>query len=457
MAPVLEQFVPIPQGVEVQQAFEQQAFIVHPMGTGQFGAAMLWPCLGTQMLPAWGPEQVLMGPAVPLPLQLPCEQGTLEKLPDNSGSPRLQCQKAAGTGCSATRRRRERRLRKKLSLAAASATSAPAAKPVNAEGGLAAGSDSDDDDNDEPKSPSQGNNEGEDQKGHARRPIMLDMDQLPETVELVGNADLSNVVIDQLDAADSALRAGILKWLLPATFELAMSAHGCRVVQKALEVAERDDRAALVLPLRGKVVCMLESPHGNHVLQKCIEVLPAGAVQFMLDELATYPGGWAAVAQHRFGCRVEERILEHFPAEITSPLVTAVVLNAHKLCRHPFGNYVVQHVLEYSSKEQRAQLVSVLIGHDIVFLAQDHVASNVVVRAIEQCGPEGQRAIAQAILSAPPALLTIACSRYGSHTARRLLDVLQPPIRNEAVHQLSVGLGRLRSSRYGKGIADRLA
>ena len=70
------------------------------------------------------------------------------------------------------------------------------------------------------------------------------------------------------------------------------------------------------------------------------------------------------------GCRVLERLLEHCPTEQTAPLVEEapgcvalrgiawldgvappcprqVLAGAPQLCRHTFGNFVVQHVLEH--------------------------------------------------------------------------------------------------------------
>merc|ERR1711988_1047284 len=101
----------------------------------------------------------------------------------------------------------------------------------------------------------------------------------------------------------------------------------------------------------------------------------------VVDELAAYPGGWVALARLRYGCRVEERLLEYCPEEMTSSLMMAVALEAHTLSRDAFGNYVVQHVLEYGAVRYRSQVASALIQDGIVALAQHRIASNVVQKA----------------------------------------------------------------------------
>jgi len=116
-----------------------------------------------------------------------------------------------------------------------------------------------------------------------------------------------------------------------------------------------------------------------------------------------------------------------------------VIADAHTLCCHPFGNYVVQHVLEYGSPANRSQVVSSLIEGDIVALAQDRMASNVIQKALEHGGPKEHQAIGNAVLSVPGSVLTLRCSRYGRHAVRELIAVLPPTQREEALRQLNAG------------------
>jgi pumilio RNA-binding family len=287
----------------------------------------------------------------------------------------------------------------------------------------------------------------------------VDPESLPSACLLIQSAALSDLVAEQLESCDRERLGVILSWLQKAALELALSASGCRVMQKAFEVAGGEERTALVDQLRGHAVKLVESPHGNHVLQKCIETLPTRSVQFVVDELSAYHGGWASLARHRFGCRVAERLIEQLPEEMIDLLTTAVIADTHTLCYHPFGNYVVQHVLEYGSKKKRALVVKVLIQEDVVSLAQHKVANNVVEKVVEHCGPEEQQTLAKAILAAKGGLLAMGCSRYGAHTARRLLEVLQgqgSPLYAEALCQLQDSVAKLRSSKYGRALAQRV-
>lgn len=274
---------------------------------------------------------------------------------------------------------------------------------------------------------------------------------------LASSAELSAMIVEHLEGSCDA-RGAIFEWLRPVTLELALSTCGCRVVQKALEVAGGPDRASLVEFFRTHVNELVLSPNGNHVLQKCIEVMPPGTVQFIVEELTAFPGGWLALSQHCFGCRVAERLLEHCPEEHTAPIVAEVIANVQTLCRHPYGNYVVQHALEYSSSELRVQIITAMAEDpDIGNLAQHRMASHVIERVLDLSDAEGRQVLVRAILAEPFALIRMACSRCGSFLTQRLLELpLDGSQGVEVFRQLREGVEQLKASKHGKPLAKQI-
>ena len=125
---------------------------------------------------------------------------------------------------------------------------------------------------------------------------------------------------------DAVQSVGDLLPLLPAealpqlfgglVVALAFEKRGCRLLQVVLERCDGPGRRHLAAELCGHVCEALESPHANHVLQRLVELLPPGAVRFVLDEMQSWPGRSSAdIASHKFGCRIVERLLEHFTAD----------------------------------------------------------------------------------------------------------------------------------------------
>ena len=125
---------------------------------------------------------------------------------------------------------------------------------------------------------------------------------------------------------DAVQSVGDLLPLLPAealpqlfgglVVALAFEKRGCRLLQVVLERCDGPGQRHLAAELCGHVCEALESPHANHVLQRLVELLPPGAVRFVLDEMQSWPGRSSAdIASHKFGCRIVERLLEHFTAD----------------------------------------------------------------------------------------------------------------------------------------------
>merc|ERR1739848_420923 len=175
--------------------------------------------------------------------------------------------------------------------------------------------------------------------------------------------------------------------------------------------------------------------------------MPVYAALFIHHELSRFfKGDWAAVACHKFGCRVVERLLEHCDAGLTAPIVAAVVADIDSLSKDPFANYVVQHILEYVPAH-RSQVVHALIQVGVPALAHHRVASNIVERAFEHSDVENQQALAEAILATPNAIVDMACSRFGSFTVRRMLETLQGTLRYMALQQLGEAIPRLQGAK----------
>ena len=137
---------------------------------------------------------------------------------------------------------------------------------------------------------------------------------------------------------------------------LSNQMYGCRVVQKALEFLPPDQQRQVVQELDGHVFQLVTDQNGNHVIQKCIECVPATLAPFLI---ASFKGCILQMAQHAYGCRVIQRIFERgLPTEEVVMfasladrrlLLEELVDKSGFLSQDQYGNYVVQHILEYSS------------------------------------------------------------------------------------------------------------
>jgi len=211
-------------------------------------------------------------------------------------------------------------------------------------------------------------------------------------------------------------------------------------------------RSALAFELHGHVWEACFSPYANFVLQKCVTTLEPENVQFVVDEIVQ--GSVEKVATNKFGCRVIQRLVERCPDEQVAPLVQAVVVQFSTISRHPYGNYVVQHLLEHASLQHRRHL-SLLVELDVRGLAADCFGGAVVSGALSGAPAENQVCMARALVK-EGALALIACTRHGHTAAIRTLQVLEGAERKAARHILLASKSTLEASRWGSIVLQHL-
>jgi len=203
---------------------------------------------------------------------------------------------------------------------------------------------------------------------------------LPHTKMLASDV-FGNFVVQKLfDIFSKDLASQLATQLEGAVMSLANDTYGCRVIQKAMQHLPRETQQLLASELKDHVGACIESMHGNHVIQKCIEQMPPDSVNFIINEVNEKVDFWAS---HMYGCRVIQRLLEHCTTDVQLPkMLDAILLSIKKLAMDPFGNYVVQHMLEHGRKEDKAKIIHVVASNILLFSA-NKCSSNVVEKCFE--------------------------------------------------------------------------
>mmetsp|Transcript_36814 Transcript_36814/g.83297 ORF Transcript_36814/g.83297 Transcript_36814/m.83297 type:complete len:413 (+) Transcript_36814:62-1300(+) len=257
-------------------------------------------------------------------------------------------------------------------------------------------------------------------------------------------------LMEGLEAGGKA-RATAVTALRGCVVPLSFDAAGCRAVQQALHVVDRKIAVDLAAELRGHVCEAIRSPHANYVIQKVIEVLPMAQASFVADELR---GMGVEVARHRYGCRILCRLLEHSASDAGPvALIDEVLGEVSGLCRHSFGHYVIQSVLEHGSPEQRQQIAAALRG-ELSRSVQNRNACYVIENALSYCSVEDRQALVEGLLNGGPGrLAALAQHQFGSHVVRALLR-LPGEGAQVALGQLQAVSGQLQTTKYGRRLLE---
>jgi len=237
---------------------------------------------------------------------------------------------------------------------------------------------------------------------------------------------------------------------------LTQDTKGCRLVQEALEKAVTEmERLEITRELHGHVAKAMRCPHANHVLQKCITTNAPEHSQFIIDEFLERDGLLAQAARHRYGCRIVQQLMRKCPSTQLQKLAELLLEDAILFCCHPFGNFVMRHLLEHGSAEHRHRLVRIL-ERNASSVCRVAPGCNVVIAAFAHGAVDDRVWLARALLQEPGLLQTLAHMRSGNVVVTDILQVVASGEQQQARESLLQDLAGLRASKYGQHVAEFL-
>ncbi|KAG6496484.1 putative pumilio homolog 8, chloroplastic [Zingiber officinale] len=180
--------------------------------------------------------------------------------------------------------------------------------------------------------------------------------------------------------------------------EISLNIHGTRAVQKLIETVKTKRHISLVTSgLRVGFLNLVKDLNGSHVLQRCLETFTSEDNKFIFEAAAMY---CVDIATHRHGCCVLQKCILDFTGEYQQKLVAVVAANGFELAEDPYGNYVVQAVLELEKPFALAILASQFQGR-YVELSTQKFSSNVVERCFSYFGKDFPAIFINELLSFP--------------------------------------------------------
>jgi len=243
----------------------------------------------------------------------------------------------------------------------------------------------------------------------------------------------------------------IVKQVAPHLVEISLNMHGTRAAQKLVEFVSTPQQMEIcVQALRPGVVALIKDLNGNHVVQRCLHRLPPQDNQFIYNAVAQH---CVAIATHRHGCCVFQRCIDYASEEQKNQLVNEVVSKALTLVQDPFGNYVVQYVLEQVPRSKR-QIVSV-IATNVVELSKQKFSSNVVEKCLQVSEADLQARMVQQ-LATPDHILSLLQDPFANYVVQRALAVAVTPHLEALVDVIRPHLPSLKNTSYGRRIQNRI-
>lgn len=312
------------------------------------------------------------------------------------------------------------------------------------------------------------------------------MDEIVPAIKELQNDVFGNYVVQKLYEFGTYEMKKDLKGTLEGNMLLlSLQMYGCRVVQKALESLEYDDLCELLQEFDSYVLTCIQDQNGNHVMQKAIEVMSvkakqaearageaglsmsmAGRVQFIVDDVL---GNVRTLCCHPYGCRVLQRMLEHCVDFQKTATLDQIQLCHKALLDDQYGNYVIQHVLQYGRESDRDSLLKIIVENDLLKLSRQKFASNVVEKLLKYGNSNQRNAIVREMLRVvseggtsqegvgSSVLLLMVRDAYANYVVQTAIDVV--PEGNEKrmlLEELKANEVQLRNYTFAKHIVAKL-
>lgn len=207
---------------------------------------------------------------------------------------------------------------------------------------------------------------------------------------------------------------------------ISFNTYGTRVIQKLVETLKYRQEISLVQSaLKSGILDLIKDLNGNHVLQRCLECLNIEDNKFIFDAAVKY---CIDIATHRHGCCVLQLCITYSTGQYRDKLISQISRNALLLAQDPFGNYVVQYIIDLQISASYVNLLSQFKGH-YVQLSTQKFSSHVVEKCLKHLA-ESRSQIISEFLSVP---------NFG--------QLLQDPYANYVIQcALAVAKGNLRAT-----------
>ncbi|XP_038715827.1 putative pumilio homolog 7, chloroplastic isoform X2 [Tripterygium wilfordii] len=212
--------------------------------------------------------------------------------------------------------------------------------------------------------------------------IILD-EVIDHVVELTMKPFGNYLVQKLLDVCNEGQRMQILLMVAREPGQLvriSLNTYGTRVVQKLIETLKSRQQILLVISaLKPGVLDLIMDLNGNHVIQRCLQCLSNEENKFIFETAAKFS---VDIATHRHGCCVLQRCIAHSTGKYQDKLITEISKNGLLLAQDPFGNYVIQYIIELKNPAAFAILISQFSGQ-YVQLSMQKFGSHVVEKCLK--------------------------------------------------------------------------
>ncbi|KAG9084047.1 hypothetical protein FRC07_013727 [Ceratobasidium sp. 392] len=229
---------------------------------------------------------------------------------------------------------------------------------------------------------------------------------------------------------------------------VSLNMHGTRAVQKMIDFLLLVHATSA---LSMHVVTLIKNLNRNHVVQKCLNRLIPEDNQFIYYAVAAH---CVEVVNHRHGCCILQRCIDHASDSQRIQLVTEITFNTLTLVQDPYGNYVVQYILDLNNNRFSDAVIRQFVGN-VCALSVQKFSSNVIEKCVRVAEHNTRKMLIEELLNCNR-LEKLLRDSFGNYCVQTALDYAEPTQRMLLVEGVRPILPLIRNTPYSKRIQSKL-
>ncbi|ETS79063.1 hypothetical protein PFICI_08916 [Pestalotiopsis fici W106-1] len=233
---------------------------------------------------------------------------------------------------------------------------------------------------------------------------------------------------------------------------IAFNQHGTRALQKMIEYVTLPEHVQIIIEaLRFQVVELIKDLNGNHVIQKCLNKLSSEDNQFIFEAVGNH---CIEVGTHRHGCCVLQRCIDHAAGDQKITLINQITENAARLVQDPFGNYVVQYIIDLNEPSFTQPLVLKFLG-SIGRLSRHKFSSNVMEKCLRCASDQSKELMVSEILNSGE-IERLLRDNYGNYVVQTALEHAPLQAKMQLIEVIRPIIPTVRGTPYARRISAKI-
>ena len=260
---------------------------------------------------------------------------------------------------------------------------------------------------------------------------------LPE-ISTLSKDIFGNYVIQRLmECSSRENQEKMIEQLIGKIKDLTLHMYGCRVVQKALDLSPKDKTIEFLSEVENELKKCIEDQNGNHVIQKVIERLPKEQLYHVMNVVS---GNVYELSIHQYGCRVVQKLYDYSDDDSKKKILKEIFVKYNELCQDPFGNYVIQNILNKVEKGKCDQRFYDGLKDKVYQYSLHKFASNVVEKCLEIGNTLQNKSMVDEILSLDnetnEIIINLVKDKYGNYVIQKMIEVAEKGDKEKIVKKI---------------------